>query len=245
MTGTAREVAGELWQVYGLPMVVIPTNKPSQRRQWDNRFFADASTKWEAIVSEVEKIQSTGRPLLVGTRSVLASERLGQRLAERGLEAKILNATRLGEEADIVSMAGERGRVTIATNMAGRGTDIRLGNGVADLGGLHVIASEWHESGRVDRQLFGRAGRQGDPGSVQAFASLEDELVVKYLPKPAYKILLKASQIWAPGRDKMAALAFRHAQKVAQKAAYKQRRQIMKSDLWLDQALSFSGAETI
>ena len=245
MTGTAREAAGEIWQIYGLSTVAIPPNVPCIRQQWPDRFFPDVKSKWEAILAEIRKINSSGRPLLIGTRSVLASERLWQALAAQGLEAKILNATRLHEEAEVIAMAGERGRITIATNMAGRGTDIKLGHGVAALGGLHVIGTEWHESGRVDRQLFGRSGRQGDPGSAQAFASAEDELLIKFLSKPAKKILSEAWQRNLPGKDRLAKTALQSAQKKAQSLAFKQRRDVLRSDVWLDDALSFAGADTI
>ena len=245
MTGTAREAAGELWQVYGLPTIAIPPNKPCIRKQEPDRFFVDEKNKWQAIIAEIDKVHKTGRPILVGTRSVLASERLGQWLVERGLEAKILNATRLKEEAELIAMAGENGRITIATNMAGRGTDIKLGRGVAAMGGLHVIATERHESGRVDRQLFGRAARQGDPGSALAFVSAEDELIRKFLSKPARRILMEAWERNLPGKDMVARGAFRVAQKKAQSLAFKQRRSVLRSDLWLDEALSFTGGDTI
>jgi len=245
MTGTAREAVGELWQVYGLPTVTIPPNKPCLRQQWPLRIFPDEKSKWLAILEEIERLHATGRPLLVGTRSVRASEQLWQWLAERGLEAKILNATRLKEEAEIVALAGEKGRITIATNMAGRGTDIKLGRGVVGLGGLHVIASEWHESGRVDRQLYGRSGRQGDPGSAQAFVSFEDELVQKYLPKILQEMQVAYWRHQLPCRNTLAKTAFQLAQRQAQALAFKQRKGVVRSDLWLDEALSFAGGDTI
>jgi preprotein translocase subunit SecA len=244
MTGTAREAAGELWQVYGLAVIRIPTNRPCIREQWPDRVFTDENSKWQAIVAEIERIHLTERPVLVGTRSVLASEKLFLTLAERGLEAKLLNASRLREEAEVIGLAGERGRITIATNMAGRGTDIKLGHGVAALGGLHVIATECHESGRVDRQLFGRAGRQGDPGSAQVFVSVDDELIRRYLPSVAQKPLGKIVRGGMKGKARVAKAAFGLAQRKAQTLAFKQRRGVLRSDLWLDEALSFAG-ETI
>jgi preprotein translocase subunit SecA len=245
MTGTAREAAAEIWQIYGLPTVAIPPNVPCIRQQLPDRFFPDARSKWQAILEEVNLIHATGRPVLVGTRSVLASEQLGRALAARGMEAKILNATRLAEEAEIIALAGERGRITIATNMAGRGTDIKLGHGVAALGGLHVIGTEWHESGRVDRQLFGRAARQGDPGSAQVFACAEDELLHRYLSKPAKKVLGETWQRSLPGKERIAKIALKTAQRKAQSLAFKQRRDVLRSDVWMDDALSFTGADTI
>jgi preprotein translocase subunit SecA len=245
MTGTARETAGEFWQVYGLPVVSIPPNRPCIREQWPDRFFLEEATKWRAVAEEIMKLHATGRPLLIGTRSVLASERLATILSERGIEAKVLNATRLADESAIVAMAGERGRITIATNMAGRGTDIKLGQGVAELGGLHVIATERHESGRVDRQLFGRAGRQGDPGSAQAFVSAEDELVRRHLPAPGRRVLEQTLRRSMPGSERVSKAAFRLAQSRAQKLAYRQRQEILKMDLMLDQALSFASPDPL
>jgi preprotein translocase subunit SecA len=235
MTGTAWEAAAEFWQIYRLPVVRIPTNRPCVRRHWPDRIFREEASKWAAVADEIERIHRTGRPLLVGTRSVAASEHLARQLKSRGLEFHVLNATRLAEEAMIVSVAGERGRVTIATNMAGRGTDIRLGPGVAELGGLHVIATERHESGRVDRQLFGRSGRQGDPGSAQAFVSAEDELVRRHLPKAAQRILRSTEN------RAFVKAAFALAQRRAQRLAWKQRAAVLRSDAWLDEALSFAG----
>jgi preprotein translocase subunit SecA len=245
MSGTAREAAGELWQIYGLPTITIPPNKPCRRVQLPDRFFTDETAKFSAIVAEVEKLHATGRPILVGTRSVKTSERLWEQLAARGLAAKILNASRLTEEAELIALAGERGRIIIATNMAGRGTDIKLGRDMAALGGLHVIASERHESGRVDRQLFGRAARQGDPGSAQAFVSIEDELFGKFLSKPAAKTLTQAWQRNLPGKERLAKSAGNLAQRKAQKLARHQRRNVLRSDVWLEEALSFAGGDTI
>ena len=240
MTGTAHEAAGEFWQIYKLPVVNIPTNRPCIREHWPDRVFADETGKWQAIVSEIQRLHATGRPLLVGTRSVLASENLARILAGCGLEFQVLNAVRLKEEASIVAMAGERGRITIATNMAGRGTDIKLGAGVAGLGGLHVIATERHESGRVDRQLFGRSARQGDAGSAQAIVSAEDELIRRYLPPPARAVLRQSLERGLPGRFQVAAAAFALAQRKAQGLAFKQRRAVLRTDTWLDEALSFA-----
>ncbi len=240
MTGTAREAADEFWDVYGLPTVTIPNNRPCVRRQWPDRLFGTAVEKWDAVTAEIERLHATGRPILVGTRSVDASERLGARLSQRGLEFKILNAARLKEEAEIVALAGERGRITIATNMAGRGTDIRLGHGIAQSGGLHVITTERHESGRVDRQIFGRAARQGDPGSAQAFVSLEDELLLKHLPPAIRRVADHLLRPRLPGENAMVRLLFALAQRRAQSLAYRQRRGVMRADQWLEDALAFA-----
>ena len=177
MTGTGREVARELWEVYRLPVVTIPTNRPAQRRYLGDQVYASADEKWGAIVGTLQRLRDEGRPVLVGTRSVAASEHLSDLLSASGLPHQVLNARQDQEEAEVIARAGERGRITVATNMAGRGTDIRLAPGMADLGGLHVLATERHDARRIDRQLFGRGGRQGDPGSFQTIVSLEDEVV--------------------------------------------------------------------
>jgi preprotein translocase subunit SecA len=241
MTGTAQEAAGEFWQIYKLPVIRIPTNRPCIRAHWPDRVFSDSDTKWRAIVDEIERLHATGRPLLIGTRSVAASEHLAGMLAQRHLNFKLLNAVRHQEEAQIVAEAGVRGRITIATNMAGRGTDIKLGKDVSLLGGLHVIATERHESGRVDRQLFGRAARQGDPGSAQAFVSADDELLRRYLPKTVSNNLRPMLERNVFGRHPFAEAAFALAQRKAQRLAFRQRRNVLMTDDWMEDALSFAG----
>jgi preprotein translocase subunit SecA len=241
MTGTAWETAAELWQNYHLAVVRIPPNRPCVRQHWPDRLFADEAAKWRAVEDEVARLHATGRPVLVGTRSVAASERLGERLRVRGLDCQVLNAVRLDEEALIVALAGERGRITIATNMAGRGTDIRLGAGVAALGGLHVLATERHESHRVDRQLFGRSGRQGDPGSAQAFVSAEDELLRRHLPAAAQAALRRAIGANLPAGERLARAALAFAQQRAERQAARQRLAVLRADAWMDEALSFAG----
>ncbi len=174
------EVARELWAVYRLPVVTIPTNRPVQRRRLPDQAYVTAEEKWAAIVDTLRGLQAEGRPVLVGTRSVSASEHLSELLTAAGLAHQVLNARQDQEEAEVIARAGERGRITVATNMAGRGTDIRLAPGVVELGGLHVLATERHDAGRIDRQLFGRCGRQGDPGSFQVVVSLEDEIIHEF-----------------------------------------------------------------
>lgn len=244
MTGTASEAAGEFWQIYGLPVIRIPTNRPCIRLIYPDQVFPTEQEKWHAVVEEIVRLHKTGRPVLVGTRSVVASELLAERLAARGLDFKVLNAVRHHEEALVVALAGEPGRITIATNMAGRGTDIKLGAGVAAMGGLHVIATERHESSRVDRQLFGRCARQGDPGSAQTFVSIEDELIRRYLPTPMQRQLATVVRARLPGADKLARFAFAHAQRTAQNIAFKMRKNVLRMDDWLDESLSFAGSET-
>jgi preprotein translocase subunit SecA len=240
MTGTAREAAAEFWQIYHLPVVTIPTHKPCVRVEHPDRVFGDEASKWEAIVEEVLRVHATGRPVLIGTRSVSASEKLGDLLTGRVIHFRLLNAVRHQEEAQIISDAGEPGRITIATNMAGRGTDIKLGFGMADRGGLHVIATERHESRRVDRQLFGRSARQGDPGSSQAFFSVEDELFRRFLPKIVRERFTGREQGELKA-SKGARLALALAQRTAQREAFKQRRNVLKMDDWLEESLSFAG----
>ncbi len=242
MSGTAREAADELWQIYKLPVVSIPTNRPCIREHWPDRVFEDEESKWQAIAAEIERLHQLGRPILAGTRNVTASERLAALLEQRGLQYRLLNAVRLQEEANIVAQAGQKNQITIATNMAGRGTDIVLGSGVQEIGGLHVIATERHESGRVDRQLFGRSARQGDPGSAQAFVSIEDELLRRHLAPTIYRQVQNSVRRGLPGKHRIAHGAFLLAQRNAQKQAYKQRRAVLQMDDWLDEALSFAGA---
>lgn len=177
MTGTAATNSWELRRVYKLWVICVPTNRSVIREYWPDRVFPTESAKFDAIVEEVTRLRELGRPVLIGTRSVEKSEALSQRLHNAGVEHQVLNARNHEHEAQIVSDAGQARRVTIATNMAGRGTDIKLGPGVAECGGLHVLGTERHEAMRIDRQLAGRAARQGDPGSCQFFLSLEDELL--------------------------------------------------------------------
>ena len=177
MTGTAETEAGEFWNIYKLDVVVIPTNKPIARVDMDDMIYKTKREKYKAVIEEIERLRGEGRPVLVGTTSVETSELLSKMLTMKGIKHNVLNAKLHKKEADIVAEAGEPGRVTIATNMAGRGTDIKLKGDVRERGGLAIIGTERHESRRVDRQLRGRAGRQGDPGSSLFFVSLEDDLM--------------------------------------------------------------------
>ncbi len=181
-TGTAREISNEIWHIYGMPVVKIPRNKPNIRQHEKTLFFDSLKEKEKAVLESIKSRIGTGQPVLIGTRSVKASERLNDLFKDNDIDCHVLNARKLNEEARIISEAGKLKRLTIATNMAGRGTDIELGHGVKDLGGIHVMATEPHESRRVDRQLFGRAARQGDPGSTSAFYSVTDDLFSKNLP---------------------------------------------------------------
>ena len=177
MTGTAETEAPEFWTIYKLDVAVIPTNRPVTRKDLNDVVYRTKREKYKAVVDEIEECQKLGQPVLVGTISVEVSELLSRFLKIRGVTHSVLNAKYHQKEAEIVSLAGQKGAVTIATNMAGRGTDIKLGEGVAALGGLHILGTERHESRRIDRQLRGRAGRQGDPGSSRFYLSLEDDLM--------------------------------------------------------------------
>lgn len=177
MTGTAETEAQELWEIYKLDVVVIPTNRPIVRKDMDDLVYKTEREKYNAVIEDIVKLREAGRPVLVGTTSVEKSELLSRLLKVRGIPHNVLNAKQNQREAEIVSEAGKTGQVTIATNMAGRGTDIKLGAGVKEAGGLAIIGTERHDSRRVDRQLRGRSGRQGDPGTTQFYVSLEDKLM--------------------------------------------------------------------
>jgi len=177
MTGTAAVNFWELRRVYKLWVVVVPTNMPVIREQWPDHVLPTEDAKFAKVVEEIQRLREAGRPVLIGTRSVEKSEKLSLLLQQAGIDHQVLNARQHEREAQIVALAGQRGRVTIATNMAGRGTDIKPDPEVVEAGGLHVLGTERHDAKRIDRQLAGRAGRQGDPGSCQFFLALDDELL--------------------------------------------------------------------
>jgi preprotein translocase subunit SecA len=177
MTGTAMTAAREFRKVYRKVVIPVPTNRPVRRERLPDQVFGTSDEKWRAIVAETRELHEQGRPVLIGTRSIDKSLILSKLLNELGLEHKVLNAHEIATEAEIVARAGQPGKVTVATNMAGRGTDIKLGPGVAESGGLHVICTELHDSARIDRQLMGRCGRQGDPGTVRQYMSLDDDVL--------------------------------------------------------------------
>ena len=240
MTGTAEEAVPEFWHIYSLPVVKIPPNRPCKRRQMGDIILSRAEDKWTWIADDIQALHKHGRPVLVGTRSVETSELLSEILSTRGLPHQVLNAVRHREEAQIVAEAGQPGRITVATNMAGRGTDVKLGRGVAEAGGLHVIAAERNESGRVDRQLFGRCGRQGDPGSAQAVLSLEDELVRRHAGLWTQQISRRFGQRDINISNRVTRGLFAYAQRRASSMSYRQRRGVSKTDHWLDEQLGFS-----
>ncbi len=226
MTGTATDSARELRRIYRCHVVAVPTNRPMIRQAQPTRVFATAEAKWQAIVEEVCRLHAQGRPVLIGTRSIDKSEHLSRLLAEQGIEHQVLNARRIAEEADIVARAGLPGKVTVSTNMAGRGTDIKLGQGVAELGGLHVICTEMHDARRIDRQLMGRCGRQGDPGTHRQYLALDDDLLLSGLgPKRVRRLEQLGQQNHGPF-DRLESL-FRRAQRKVERRHYRQRRSLM------------------
>jgi preprotein translocase subunit SecA len=240
MTGTGREVRGELWSVYRLAVLSVPTNHPARRRHAGDSIYETAQAKWQAVLARVSDLRRQDRPILIGTRSVAASEHLSALLTNAGIPHRVLNARQDDEEAAIIARAGEPGQVTVATNMAGRGTDIRLAPGIAERGGLHVIATERHEARRIDRQLFGRCGRQGDPGSYEMILSLEDELVTVHCNALLGWLgdTIHRSRLISPWLGKM---TLRAAQRAAERLHWRIRRDLLRVDEQLETALAFSG----
>ncbi|MCP4338028.1 MAG: preprotein translocase subunit SecA [Desulfobulbaceae bacterium] len=241
MTGTAREVRRELWSIYHLPVLRVPTNKPGRRKEEGRRIYSNQKEKWAAVVCHIQKVQQAGRPVLVGTRSVGDSEHLSELLHARGLAHQVLNARQDALEAEIVARAGDRGCITVATNMAGRGTDIPLGRGVAEIGGLHVISTEINEAGRIDRQLYGRCGRQGDPGSYQSILSLEDDLLSHHLSVFIRRILARLIGKDSTKAQGLAFFAMGHTQSVRERRYLRMRRDLLQMDEQLGRLLAFSG----
>lgn len=231
MTGTAETEEGEFFEIYKLDVVVIPTNRPIARDDRDDLVYKTKREKYNAVIDEVEILREAGRPILVGTTSVEVSELLGRMLKIRKIPHNVLNAKQHQREADIVAAAGQPGTVTIATNMAGRGTDIKLGNGVIGAGGLAIIGTERHESRRIDRQLRGRAGRQGDPGSSQFYVSLEDDLMRLFGSERIAKVMdrmgLKEGEVI---QHSMISKSISNAQKKVEENNFAMRKRLLEYD---------------
>lgn len=233
MTGTGKEAAAEFWTIYGAAVVCIPNHRKNRRKVSLLKTFGTKESKRLSIVKEVFRIHEKGRPILIGTKDIDESETLAEMIKALGLECRVINAVRSDDEATIIEGAGRMGAITVATNMAGRGTDIKIPDKVKKLGGLHVIATECNPSSRIDRQLFGRAARQGDPGSASHYASFEDDVLRRNLP----------GALWGAFRHlgRLSALVVRWAQYSAGKKAMKSRLSVQRTDTWLEDSLGFSG----
>jgi len=238
MSGTLQNVEKELWTVYNLPVVKIPTHAPKKLLCYPEIVLKSYEDKWRTVIEDIKHHISHGRAVLVGIRSVRDSEALYTRLLDAGIPSTVLNALRHEEEARIIAEAGRWGQVTIATNMAGRGTDIVVDKEVLAVGGLHVIATERHESRRVDMQLFGRTARQGDPGSAQMIVSMDDEVIKVFSPKYLAPVLKALS--YSGGRINPAVWWFQAVQFFAEKTISRLRKKLLEQDLALSKALSFT-----
>lgn len=241
MTGTAREVGSELWSVYGLRVRRIPLHRPSRRRELPAQVYPRAGEKWAAVIASVIEMRSQGRPVLIGTGSVADSELLSRKLTAMGIIHRVLNARQDKEESEIVAAAGKQRQVTVATNMAGRGTDIPLAEGVAELGGLHVIAACRNEAKRIDRQLSGRCARQGDPGSHQAILSLEDELIGQNCHPAIIDFVRRFTAKGIFFQPKLNLYLIRYAQRRIERRHREARRALLHHERQTGRLLAFSG----
>ncbi|MCY6412704.1 hypothetical protein QTA56_11285 [Acinetobacter sp. VNH17] len=238
LTGTGLEVSRELWMIYRLKVCQIPPNIPSKRKQLKHRYFKSNHEKYTAIAQHAKAIADTKRSVLVGTRSIEASEAISEALTQLNIEHIVLNARQDAQEAAIIAEAGHSGKITVATNMAGRGTDIKLRPETKQAGGLHVVLTEFHESARIDRQLYGRAGRQGDQGSCVAYVSGEDQLMQQNIQWFIYVLNLIPIVVL---RHYLLTLAVKHMQKKCQKRAYRNRIAMFKQDKKLNSQIGFAG----
>ncbi len=236
MTGTADTEAVEFKEIYNLDVVVIPTHKPMIRIDYPDVIYKTEKEKFEAVVKEIQRLHKIGRPVLVGTTSIEKSEKLSKMLKKLRIPHEVLNAKHHEREAEIIAKAGEKGRVTIATNMAGRGVDIKLGEGVKELGGLHIIGTERHESRRIDNQLRGRAGRQGDPGSSRFYLSLEDDLLRLFGSDKIAALMDKLGVEEGQAiENKLISKAIENAQKRVEQHNFEIRKQLLEFDDVLNQ----------
>ena len=242
MTGTAFTSVREFKKIYGMGVTVIPTNRKRQRIEMPVKYFATEAEKFEEIATDVKEIHQQGRPILIGTRSIAKSELVSQYLKEIEVVHEVLNARQVEREAEIVERAGQKGRVTVATNMAGRGTDIKIDDEIRELGGLHVIGTEMHESARIDQQLFGRCGRQGDPGSVQLYISAEDKLLESAYGKQKADRIRRTARI--RGRRHWIRL-FEKAQRKVESQHYRSRKILMFNEKQLAKSQREMGLDPI
>jgi preprotein translocase subunit SecA len=224
MTGTIATSAPEISRTYNVAVATVPTNRPAIRQRLPAVVCADQAEKFTRIVAEVQEMHAVGRPVLIGTRSIDKSEELSRLLAEAGLVHTVLNARQIEREAEIVALAGQRGQITVSTNMAGRGTDIKLGEGVYEMGGLHVICTELHDSARIDRQLIGRCGRQGDPGTWRQYVSLDDEILVAGFGPKRAKRIAAGMRARLGGNPERLVATFKRAQQRVEARHVRQRR---------------------
>ena len=241
MSGTVTEVAGELKSVYGLRVVKIPTHQPSKRKMQPEKVFKNSKQKWDAFIDKIRNLHQKGQPILIGTNTVAESKKISDILTKVKLSHQVLNAQQDQQEADIIAKAGQLNSITVATNMAGRGTDISLGQGVKEIGGLHVIATTRNDARRIDRQLYGRCARQGDPGSAEAFMSLQDENLVAFYPTAILNFIAifcnnnKALPNW------LGKIILTLPQKWTEYQHYKIRCMLIKQDKQQAKTLSFTG----
>lgn len=242
-SGTLQGIEQELWTTYGLLTLRVPPRVPSRLKVDAHRHFSSREDKLSAMLAETVALHQSGLPVLVGTRRITDSELIAEALRERGIDCEVLNAKQHAREAEVIARAGEAACITVATNMAGRGTDISLGEGVAERGGLQVLMLEPHESQRVDWQLFGRAGRQGAPGRAQPFVALEDELLRRHVP--LYARPLRSLSRWPRLRGTCLRWLLPLAQRRAQKLAWRQRRQLVRREESINQQLTFAGEQDL
>ncbi len=241
MSGTVTEVSEELETVYGLRVIKIPTHRPSRRKMKKEQVFKTKEQKWRAFIIKVKQIHQQGRPILIGTHSVSASKTVSALLTENGLNHRVLNAQQDQQEAEIISAAGQLNAITVSTNMAGRGTDIALGDGVEDIGGLHVIATERNDARRIDRQLYGRCARQGDPGSTEAFMSLQDESIAAFYPAAVLRVLGSFCFKDKPLPSWLGNIILSLPQKWTEHTHAQLRKNLIKQDRQQSKTLSFTG----
>jgi len=236
MTGTGLGHEQEMLSFYRLPVVVIPLRKPSRRVEAPTVYFPDGQAKWDAITREISDRHKTGQPILVGTRTIENSEYLAHRLSVTGIPFRLLNGVQDEDESKLIAQAGQVGAITIATNMAGRGTDIKLGDEAREAGGLHVVAAERHDSFRVDRQLIGRCARQGDPGTCRFFVAADDDVIKRIDPSLSAKMKRTAKSGGTVSAEYDEAI--RRLQANAEAENYELRRRLMQQELWLNEVLN-------